>query len=246
MNTVEYSVKDKIACIAMNRPERHNALSYDLLDDLDAAFDQAEADDQVNVIVLKGNGKSFSSGYDLKGSYYIQGTREGVKEWDYNNASMTLRGIEARYMRIWHCPKITVAQVHGYALAGGCYLQMVCDISIAAEDAKLGHPATRSGGVSSMPLWQVLLGPKMARYLLFTGRLIDGKHAERIGLVSLAVPPDELESFVNQVAAEAAAVPHIGALIGKDALNMDMEIMGLGALFRYHGQMNAITRFVKR
>jgi enoyl-CoA hydratase len=123
---------------------------------------------------------------------------------------------------------------------------MICDISIAAEDAQLGHPAGRSGGVSSMPLWQVLLGPKMARYLLFTGRLIDGKEAERIGLVSLAVPAEELETFVDQVAAEAAAIPHIGATFGKDALNMDLEIMGLSALFRYHGQMNAVSRLLKK
>ena len=105
MKTVEYSVKDQICTIAMNRPEKHNALDYDLLDDLDTAFDQAEADDEVNVIVLKGNGKSFCSGYDRNGSYYIHGPREGIEKWDVKNAQMTLRGIEARYQRIWNCPR---------------------------------------------------------------------------------------------------------------------------------------------
>jgi enoyl-CoA hydratase/carnithine racemase len=89
MKAVDYSVKDRIGYIALNRPERHNALDYDLLDDIDEAFDMAEADDNVNVIVLKGNGKSFSSGYDLKGSYYITGPKGGVTEWDYKNASTT-------------------------------------------------------------------------------------------------------------------------------------------------------------
>src|SRR6185295_9144221 len=97
----------------------------------------------------------------------------------------TMRDIQARYQRIWNCPKPTIARVHGHALAGGCYLQLLCDISIAAETARLGHPAVKMGGVSSMPLWQVALGIKAARYLLLTGRVVDGREAERIGLVSL-------------------------------------------------------------
>jgi enoyl-CoA hydratase len=96
-------------------------------------------------------------------------------------------------MRIWHCSKPTIARIHGYCLAGGRYLQLVCDISVAAEDAVLGHmPLETFGkgaldGVTSMPLWRVLLGPKKARYLLMTGRKLNGKQAEQFGLVSLAI-----------------------------------------------------------
>ncbi|MBU2547502.1 MAG: enoyl-CoA hydratase/isomerase family protein [Proteobacteria bacterium] len=245
MQTVEYRVSDHVGTIAMNRPERHNALGYDLLDDLDEAFDLAEADDAVRVVVLQGNGPSFCSGYDLKGSYYIHGPRSGVAEWNVKEAMLNLRGIEARYMRIWNFPKPTVAKVHGYALAGGCYLQMLCDVSVAAEDAVLGHPAMKRGGVSSMPLWQVLLGPKKARYLLMTGRTVDGREAERIGLVSLAAPRDRLDETVAGIAADIAAVGVADAFQNKEALNTLMEIQGLGAMFRYAGQMNSI-RFVNR
>jgi enoyl-CoA hydratase len=244
MKTIEYSVRDNIGFIALNRPEKHNALSFDLLDDIDEAFDTAEADEEVNVVVLKGNGKSFCSGYDLQGSYYIHGSREGL-EWDLKNSLMTLRGIEARYMRIWNFPKPTIAQIHGHCLAGGCYLQMICDISVAAEDAHLGHPLG-SGGVSSMPLWQVLLGPKKARYLLFTNKIIDGIEAERIGLVSEVVPADKLEETVNQIAANMAESDPQSLFYGKESLNMHQEILGLGALFRYHGHLNALGRLRRR
>jgi enoyl-CoA hydratase len=243
--TVEYETRGKVGYIIMNRPEKRNALGYQLLDDLDAAFDYAEADDSVNVVVLKGNGPSFCSGYDLGGSYYIS-VPQGHDHWDLKNSLMTLRAIEARYMRIWNFPKATIAQVHGHCLAAGCYLQLVCDITVAADNAQFGHPAQhRWGGVTSMPLWQFIMGPKRARYLLYTGRNISGADAERMGLVSLAVPLDQLQATVDQMADEIAKVPPHGLLEFKEVLNTDMEIMGLGAMFRYHGQHNAMGRVVR-
>lgn len=242
--TVEYETRGKVGYVIMNRPEKRNALNYQLLDDLDAAFDHAEADDSVNVVVLKGNGPSFCSGYDLGGSYYIS-VPKGHERWDLKNSLMTLRAIEARYMRIWNFPKATIAQVHGHCLAAGCYLQLVCDITVAAENAIVGHPAQRWGGVSSMPLWQMIIGPKRARYLLFSGRSISGAQAADWGLVSLAVPPDQLEATVDQLADEIAEVPPHGLLENKEVLNTDLEIMGLGAMFRYHGQHNAMGRVVR-
>jgi enoyl-CoA hydratase len=245
LETVNYTVAGGVARIEMNRPERHNALSHQLLDDLDAAFDTAERDRDVRVVVLSGAGRSFCSGYDLKGTYYIT-PPEPEGRWTIGNVLPTLRGIEARYQRIWNCPKPTVAKVHGNALAGGCYLQLLCDISVAAEDARLGHPAVKMGGASSMPLWQVALGLKKARYLLMTGRVIDGKEAERIGLVSLAVPPEELDETVEGIVKDLLEVPYEGALMNKETLNTALEIQGVGALFRYHGQMNALGRLRDR
>lgn len=245
LETVNYSVDGGVARIEMNRPERHNALSYQLLDDLDAAFDAAERDREVGAVVLSGAGRSFCSGYDLGGTYYIT-PPEPEGRWTLGNGLTTLRGIEARYQRIWNCPKPTVAKVHGNALAGGCYLQLLCDISVAAEDARLGHPAVKMGGVSSMPLWQVALGLKKARYLLMTGRVIDGREAERIGLVTLAVPAAELDATVDGILKDLLEVPYEGALQNKEALNTALEIQGVGALFRYHGQMNALGRLRER
>ena len=239
MEAVLYDVDGATARITLNRPEKHNALNHQLLDDLDEAFSLAEADDAVRVVVLSGAGKSFCSGYDLKGSYYTSEPDEG---WTVPSSLSTLRDIEARYQRIWNCPKPTIAQVHGNALAGGCYLQLLCDISVAAEDARLGHPAVKMGGVSSMPLWQVALPLKVARYLLLTGRVVSGREAERMGLVSLAVPADQLAATVDGIAADCSEVPAAGQMHNKEALNTSLEIMGVAALFRYHGQMNALGR----
>ena len=237
--TVEYAVADHVARITMDRPEKRNALNDELLDGLDAAFVEAERDPEVHAVVLAGNGPSFCSGYDLGGSRYATAPEGG---WDLGNSVATLRTVEAGYQRIWNCPKPTIAQVHGHALAGGCYLQLLCDISVAATDAQLGHPAVKMGGPSSMPLWQVALPLKVARYLLLTGRIVDGTTAASIGLVSMAVAPDELAATVDQLAAEVAAVPPQAQQLNKETLNTALDIMGVGAMFRYHGQMNALRR----
>ncbi|MFX0011488.1 MAG: enoyl-CoA hydratase/isomerase family protein, partial [Candidatus Hermodarchaeota archaeon] len=173
--TLLYESLKKVGYITLNRPEKHNALSYQLLDDLDAVFDEAEADDNTKVIVLKANGKSFCSGFDLKGSYYITPPEGG---WKYKNSYEILnKKIYAKYVRLFNFPKPTIAQVHGYCTDAGCYLQLLCDITVAAEDAIFGHPAQKWGGASSMPLWQFYLGVKKARYLLMTGRTINGIEA---------------------------------------------------------------------
>jgi enoyl-CoA hydratase len=245
LESVDYSTGGGVARITMNRPEKHNALNHQLLDDLDTAFTAAERDDDVRVVVLAGAGKSFCAGYDLSGSYYTA-PPDPPGRWTLANSLMTLRDIEQRYQRIWNCPKPTIARVHGHALAGGCYLQLLCDISVAAETASLGHPAVRMGGVSSMPLWQVALGLKTARYLLLTGRVLDGTEAARVGLVTLAVPEADLDHTVNGIVDDCLAVPFEGALQAKEALNTALEIQGVGALFRYHGQMNALGRLRER
>jgi enoyl-CoA hydratase len=237
-DAVNYSVRDQVARIELNRPERHNALSYDVVAGLDEAFDRAEADADVRVVVLSGAGRSFCSGWDRGQSPYITPPAGG---WTTGVAVERLDRIEQRYLRIWNFPKATVAQVHGHAIAAGCYLQLLCDISVAAEDATLGHPVSK-GGVSAMPLWQVILGPRVARYLLFTARTVSGREAERLGLVTLAVPREQLETTVDTIAAELVETDPAAFRMAKASLNVDLEMMGVGAMFRYHGQLNALMR----
>jgi enoyl-CoA hydratase len=138
-------------------------------------------------------------------------------------------------------PKPVIAQIHGYCLAAGCYLEMLCDIAIAAEDAMMGHPVGR-GGVDSMPLWVTYLGMRKAKEMLLTQKIIDGKEAERIGLVNKAVPADQLEEEVWQMAKLFTDSHPDGIAIQKEALNTHAEIMGRGAVFAYHRQLNALGR----
>lgn len=239
-----YEKKDKVCYLTLNRPDKHNALSYQLLDDIDAALDYAEADESTNVLVLKANGKSFCSGFDIKGSYYITPPEGG---WDYRNSYNILnKKVYAKYTRIFDFPKVTIAQIHSLCRDAGCYIQLSCDISIAAEDALLGHPAQKWGGSQSTPLWQLYLGPKKARYLLMSGRLITGKEAADMGLVSWSVPGEKLEEEVNKLAEEIAEIPRDGALHNKIAMNTDLKIRGVDALFDYYGQMNRYTRFISK
>jgi len=240
LETVIYEVKENIAKITMNRPEKRNALNHQILADLDAAFEEADRDTEVRVVILTGTGKAFSAGYDLGGSPYTS-VPEGYDQWTTGNALSTLRGISDRYLKIVKLSKPVIAQVHGFCMAAGCYLQMCCDMAIAAEDAVLGHPLG-NGGVTSMPLWIWFLGPRKAKEMLFTNKLISGTEAERIGLVNKAVPADQLEEEVWKTARQMAEANPDGLAILKEAINADTEMMGLGALFTYHRQLNALGR----
>lgn len=237
---VKYEVKENIARITMNRPEKMNALSHVLWDDLLAAFDEAEHDSEVRVVILCGAGKAFCSGWDLKGSYYINGP-PGQEQWTTSNALSTLRSISERYLRIMNLPKPVIAQVHGYCLSAGCYLEMLCDLAIAADNAVLGHPVGR-GGVDSMPLWITYLGARKAKELLFTQQVIDGTEAARIGLVNRAVPADKLEEEVWKLAQLLTDVSPDAIAVQKEAFNTHAEIMGRSAVFAYHRQLNGLGR----
>jgi enoyl-CoA hydratase len=242
--TIIYEKKGNVASIAFNRPEKHNCLSHQLLDDLEASLDYAEADESTNVLILKANGKSFCSGFDTKGSYYTTPPEGG---WTYRNSYNILnKRVYARYTQIFNYPKVTIAQVHGRCSDAGCYMQLSCDISIAADDAQLGHPAQKWGGPASSPLFQLMMGPKKARYVLWSGRLFSGKQAEEMNLVSWSVPPEDLEKEVNALAAEIAEIPRDGMLANKITMNTALKIQGVDALFDYYGQMNRYMRFLPK
>jgi len=245
LENILYEVKENIARITMNRSEKMNALNHGLWDDLITAFDEAEWDPDVRAIILCGNpnGKAFCAGWDLKESYYITGPI-GQEKWTISNALSTLRQISERYLKIMNVPKPVIAQVHGYCLAAGCYLEMLCDIAVAAEDAKMGHPVGR-GGVDSMPLWVSYLGQRKAREMLLTQKIIDGKEAERIGLVNQAVPADKLEETVWEMAKLLTDVSPDDIAVQKEALNTHAEIMGRGATFAYHRQLNGLGRVTR-
>ena len=186
--------------LTLNRPAKLNALSAPLVDALVEALDAAEADPDVRVIVLEGAGRAFCSGYDL-----IEEAGSDIpgpvvwRELLAADVAATLRFLDS--------PKPVIAQIHGYALAGGLELAMACDLIVAADGTMLGEPEIRYGSAPVTLLMPYLIGQKRTRELLLTGDLLDAVEAERMGLVNRVVPPHELAATVDALADRLARTP---------------------------------------
>jgi enoyl-CoA hydratase/carnithine racemase len=205
--------------LTLNRPDKLNALSGELVAALSAAIDAAAGDPEVRVIAVAGAGRAFCSGYDL--SEEAAGDIHGPVAW-----RDLLAADVAATLKVLDCPKPVIAQVHGYALAGGLELAMACDLVVAAEGTRLGEPEIRYGSAPVTLLMPYLVGQKRARELLFTGDLVDADEAERMGLVNRVVPMDRLAAEVDALADRIARTPP--EVIGptKRMLNRAMDAMG--------------------
>lgn len=205
--------------ITLNRPAKLNALDGALVAGLIAALDAAEADPDVRVVVLQGAGRAFSSGYDL--TEEAEGGIGGPVAWRdllAVDAAATLRFLDS--------PKPVIAQVHGYALAGGLELAMACDLIVAAEGTRFGEPEIRYGSAPVTLLMPYLIGQKRTRELLLTGDLIDATEAERIGLINRVVPADGLAEAVDALADRLARTPPEVMAPTKRMLNRAMDAAG--------------------
>jgi enoyl-CoA hydratase len=205
--------------LVLNRPDKLNAISADLRDALVAALADAIADERVRVIAIAGAGRAFCAGYDLS-----EGAPATAWEW----RDVLARDVDAT-LAVWRCPKPVVAQVHGYALAGGLELAMACDLIVAAEGSQLGEPEIRFGSAPVTLLMPFLIGQKKTRELLLTGDLIAAAEAERIGLVNRVVPADRLGTEVDALADRLARVPPDVMAPTKLMLNRAMDAAGFAA-----------------
>jgi enoyl-CoA hydratase len=219
--SILYECRDGIAHITLNRPDRLNALSAESLHEINAAMDQAEADDGVRVILVSGAGRAFSSGFDLKAQ--MESRPQGSAVWrrildlDFNTT-----------MRFWNSPKPTIAAVHGACMAGAFELALSCDITIAAEDAVFGEPELKFGaGIVTMLLpW--MTGPKHAKDIIFTGEdRINAADALRMGLVSRVVVPGAQLDTARAIARRIALMDPNLVAETKKALNRTYEIQGM-------------------
>lgn len=220
-----YEKKEGIAIITLNRPQFLNAMNKQLWLDIEQALADTREDDSVHVIIFTGTGRAFSTGADLKDS-------KGRSTKAYRDYLVHLQEISRQIIR--HC-KPTIAAVNGFALGSGYELALACDIRIAAEGAKFGSPEARvsssvTGGATR--LIQDLVGPGKARELLFTCDYIDGKEAERIGLVNRAVPRERLMEETLAMAKKIAANSRLSNNLIKKGLNMASEV-SLDALMDY-------------
>jgi enoyl-CoA hydratase/carnithine racemase len=243
MDQILYEVKDRIAVITLNRPEAANAQTMDLLDDLDAAWSRAAAEDEVRVIVLKASGRHFSAGHDLKGGGPVP--EKLTLEYIY--------GVEARryleYTLRWrNIPKPSIAAVQGKCIAGGLMLCWPCDLIVAAENARFSDPVVHMGigGVEYHGhTWE--LGPRKAKEILFTGRPVTADEAEKVGMVNQVVPLDELEASAMELAGRIARMHPFALRQAKRAVNQTLDVQGFYAavqsVFDIHetGHGNALS-----
>ena len=209
--------------LTMNRPNALNALDHDLVDGLSDAIRAAGDDDAVSVVILRGAGRAFCSGYDLN-----EDADEG--ELDARHWHRSLMASMEKMLEFTDCPKPTIAQVHSYCLAGGADLMLACDLAVAADDAKFGYVDIRFGsGVVSMFLpWVV--GVRKAKELLFTGEdRLSAEEALRIGLVNRVVPRDELDDATLALANEIAKNEPFVVQTAKRAANRAWDVAGFRA-----------------
>jgi enoyl-CoA hydratase len=223
----------RIVRISLNRPEM-NPLSYSMLMELRHAFITAERNHDVKVIIVKGGGRTFGAGFDLRAYYDFQ---EGLTKL------MVLKDHISYYHQdvwftIWNLQKPVIAQIHGYALAGASELATWCDITIMADDAITGYPPTRTMSVPDTVYWPWLCGLKKAKFLCLTGNPITGKEAAEIGLATMSVPIEQLEETTTLVAKRLAMIPAELLFLNKYACNKAMEIKGMRAAIEMTGQLH--------
>lgn len=244
--TIIYEVERGRARITLNRPEKLNALSFKLQEELNAALWEADNDTQVHVVILRGNGRAFSAGYDLtplasrrpspEGDHYTAAYRGGRT---LDDDAWQLERAQRLRMAIFDMHKPVIAQVHGYCLAGGTDVALLCDIVIAAEDATIGFPPARAMGALPNSMWLYHCGPQWAKRLFLTGDTVTGAEAAKIGLVLKAVPRDFLEAEVESLADRMAMIDSELLTANKRIVNVGLELMGARTLQRMAAENDA-------
>lgn len=227
--TVIYEKEGNIARVTLNRPEKLNAINFPMIRDIIAAIDEVDLDDDVSVAIFKGSGRAFSTGGDLEGVYTVYtGERAGGRRPSLRARFHLDQHIFEMFRRARTCWKPIICQAHGYCLGVALMFSHACDITIASEDTKFGHPEQRLGMGGMVTAEEILMiGMKKAREILITGRLIDAKEAERIGWINCAVPADKLEEEVAKLASEIALMPRDGFAIGRISTLFALERLGV-------------------
>ncbi|MGD9890456.1 MAG: enoyl-CoA hydratase-related protein [Dehalococcoidia bacterium] len=218
--------EERLARITLNRPDKLNALSPELLADLENALKTLEMEPAVRVIILRGSGRAFSAGYDLvtprRQTEYRQAA-QGERRSVWRTRTNMVR-VSDLYLYLWNMAKVTIAQVHGYCIAGGCELAMMTDLVVAADNAQLGHPGTRGLGTSrTAAFWPVIIGMRRAKELLYTGDSVSGTEAAAMGMVNRAVPAADLDATVLTMAERIANQASDSLALQKRSVNTYFE-----------------------
>ncbi len=228
-----------VARLILNRPEKHNALSFSGLDQLVEMLHEAENDDDIKIIILKGRGPSFCAGHDYDDAVRIYGLARDPSEEKPKRPSQRARlqrdrKLATNYMAFQYSIKPVIAQVQGHCIGAGLYMVELVDLAIAADSAKFSHAEQRLGLAGNT--WQLnaqilMYGPKKARELLLLAEEFDGQQAAQLGLVNRSVPEAELEATVEAWAQKIAKHSRDALVMGKAVHQMALDSLGYSQQF---------------
>jgi enoyl-CoA hydratase len=247
---VRYEERDSLAIITLSRPEKLNTLTEAVVQGVADGIDAATASKAVRAIVLRGEGRVFTAGYDLVaeggggwGSPYDAPSAEPrAGAWDPVRDYQFMNHNVERFMKIWHCPKPVIGQIHGFAVGGATDLVLCCDQLFMADDAFIGYAPSRIFGTPTTMIWVYRLALEHAKQFLLTGQAIDAETALRIGLVSEVHPAAELSARVEAYAERFQHIPANQLALNKLLINQAFENMGLRTTQLLGTLFDGITR----
>ena len=223
---VRYETDDKVSVITLDRADKLNAINAVMKEQIIAAFARADKDAATSVIVLRANGRSFSAGFDI-GHSPDRGKDSGAA--DPNTWDPILHRSFDFGMAPWSATKPVIASVQGHVLGGGCELTLMCDLTIAGDDAKFGEPEVRFSHLGPLMVMPWFIGLKRARELLFFGDMIDAKTALQFGMINRVVPAAELREATMKYAKRLSLISPEALRWGKRVINRGAEIAGFRA-----------------
>lgn len=239
-DNITYEVDNGRARITLNRPDKRNALSIELVEELREALWEADDDKSVHCVILKGAGRSFCAGYDLtparnrRDDNVVRRKGVGIDDdaWHIEKFQRCLRTLTEMH-------KPSIAQIHGHCYAGGTDLALYCDMLICADNASIGYSALRNMGAAPNQMWLYHIGPQWTKRLLLTGDTVSGEDAARIGLVLKSVPEELLEQEVEGLADRLSWIDAEMLSSNKRIINIGMELMGAQTLQRLAAENDA-------
>lgn len=245
---VELSLEKDIAVVKINKPSALNALSSEIIHQLNNTLNLIENDQSIKVIIITGEGKSFVAGADISEMVKM----DVVRAKEYANKGACL------FERIENIKKVTIAAINGFALGGGCELAMACDIRIASDKAKFGQPEVGLGiipGFSGIRKMFDLLGEAKAKEFVFTGKMIDASEAEKVGLVNRVVSPESLMDECIKISSEIVSKSFNAILVSKQVINnlkgaaiekISYQSERFADCFSHPDQKNGMTAFLNK
>jgi enoyl-CoA hydratase len=247
---VRYEERDAIAILTIDRPDKLNTLTEAVVQGIADGIDAATASREVRAVVLRGEGRVFTAGYDLvagqdggwSSPYDAPSPKPRPGAWDPVRDLAFMGHNVQRFMKVWHCPKPVIGEIRGFAVGGATDLVLCCDQLFMADDAFIGYAPSRIYGTPTTMLWVYRLGLEHAKQFLLTGEAIDAETALRIGLVSRVVPAAELSAATEAYARRFQHIPANQLALNKLLVNQAFENMGLRTTQLLGTLFDGITR----